>query len=273
VSPLQSSLLKGIGARLQSCRIGLIKASDLALEGCPSSSLSFTPAWRNRLMRNLAHCALSVNSVVFMFEMTDRQEINNSTSERPTVHELYEEIRSMYIEMAHEVVYFEQRMTDSNKQDLTPAESRMFIRSICSLFETIANLLKYVVLNTTTSEALNDAEMAILRERNYSLKENGIAEESKAKLGTLPNLRFAFGVFAKSKEVAFTLDTSGKEWQAMRRTFFVRDRLTHPHRLSDLTVSKDDLKDAGLALAWFNRQFLDVTTLAAGALRARPPKG
>jgi hypothetical protein len=130
-------------------------------------------------------------------------------------------------------------------------------------------LLKFVVLYTTGPELISEAERAVLTERSYSLNENGMAAESKAKLRTIPNIKFAFKIFARSKEAGFVLDTSAKGWQALGRTFRIRDRLTHPHTLSDLTVSDEDLKDAGLALTWFNAQFLEVTTIAAEALKAR----
>jgi hypothetical protein len=212
--------------------------------------------------------------------MTDQEKANISASTGSTTHEIYAEVRAMYNEMAKEVLYFADRMPDSNEamlaehplpsgDGLTPPERRMFIRSLCALFETIANLLKVVVLHTTSPELIGEAERAVLTERSYSLKDNGVAAESKAKLQTIPNIKFAFNIFARSKETGFVLDTSAKEWQALERTFRIRDRLTHPHALGDLTVSNEDLQGAGLALTWFHLQFLEVTTMAAEALKAR----
>jgi hypothetical protein len=59
--------------------------------------------------------------------------------------EIYAEIRSMYKEMAEEIVYFTERMPDDNEETfagrplpnpegLIPVERRMFIRSLCALF-------------------------------------------------------------------------------------------------------------------------------------------
>lgn len=210
--------------------------------------------------------------------MTEQEKANSSTSVRPTTRELYAEMRAMYTEMAAEVVYFSHRLPNEseetiieslNRESLTAPERRMLIRSMCALFETIANLLKFVVLNTRSAEPISEAERAVLTERSYSLKDNGMAAESKARLRTIPNIKFAFNIFAKSKEAEFALDTSAKEWQALERTFQIRDRLTHPHNLSDLTVSDEDLLDAASALTWFHSQFFEVTKMAADALKAR----
>jgi hypothetical protein len=64
-------------------------------------------------------------------------------------------------------------------------------------------------------------------------------------------------------------DFGGKGFQAFARAGKIRDRLAHPKRSSDLTVSDDDLRDTDLARDWFRAVAKEWFEVAVVQLRSR----
>jgi hypothetical protein len=57
--------------------------------------------------------------------------------------------------------------------------------------------------------------------------------------------------------VQWTLDVSDAGWQYLKRATKVRDRLTHPKALSDLTVSDEEIRVCSAAPLWMTKQLSD----------------
>jgi hypothetical protein len=102
------------------------------------------------------------------------------------------------------------------------------------------------------------AELAILLEEKYSLENNGeVRVEEKNFQRFVPNLKFAFKAFAKSHGSSHIFDASKaplKEFEDLR------NRLTHPKKLVDLTVTDSDIEVTQRVWNWFSKEIHDVAT-------------
>lgn len=94
-------------------------------------------------------------------------------------------------------------------------------------------LLQHAERQTVFSEP----ELAMLREEQYVLANNGEVRVQPKFLRLTDNLRFSFKAFAKAFGSSFELEVSGSGWDAFQRSIIVRNRITHPKTLTDLTVS------------------------------------
>lgn len=134
-------------------------------------------------------------------------------------------------------------------------KARMLIRSIFSAIEGIVYSMKQVAASASQKHAtLTIEELTLCYEKTIGLSDKGKVELKKAKLTTLPNLQFAFAVYAKAFFLPFTLDVKCDGWRFLVKSIEIRDRFTHPKRPSDLKITNDELRNALNAYQWFNRQ-------------------
>jgi hypothetical protein len=92
-------------------------------------------------------------------------------------------------------------------------------------------------------------------EESYELDDKGEPLRRTLKLRTLPNVLYAFKLYAKYNCEDFTLDTSENGWNQLRSMFKVRDRLMHPKTLTDIQVNDAEIIQAVEAFHWFINQF------------------
>jgi hypothetical protein len=171
-----------------------------------------------------------------------------------------DEIRAMYRELANEVFSIATSGQENPGQDLPDPASlpklqrRLLIRSMASFIEAIANGLKAEALVSWANASLSGVDRSLASDQAYSLKENGTAHIGVVKSSTRSNLLFALRIYAQANGAGFSLDTSGAGWQDTQHLIKVRDRLTHPKNLVDLTVSDEEIAAACRAFHWFIKQ-------------------
>lgn len=156
--------------------------------------------------------------------------------------------------------------TFAKAADLTAIEKRAFVKAVFSYIEALTFALKDFALHNC-GDSLTPAEQLLAREQSFEVGDDGELEERVAKIRTLSNIRFAFRLAAKVDKVSFRLDVSKSGWQELRRALKVRDRLMHPKRREDLSVSEDEFNDALGAFTWFSSNL--VLLLATGLLERR----
>jgi hypothetical protein len=139
---------------------------------------------------------------------------------------------------------------------------RTLVRALFAAVEAVSYSLKRFALAASEVPGVNfsAADLAALREEAYDLEESGKPKTSKAKLRTLPNLLYAFQAFTRAQFIEYNLDTKGQDWEAMRATIKIRDRLTHPKGSGSLIVTNKDLDLVIQAAHWFPAAFSDMIT-------------
>ena len=107
-------------------------------------------------------------------------------------------------------------------------------------------------------EAFSPQELLLLREQEPFLKANGEAVVRNHFLPIKARIRFAFVAYAKASQAGFTLDCSRSGWQDFMRLFDIRNRLVHPNRYEELSISDEELHSTKRALAFVSNNYLAV---------------
>jgi hypothetical protein len=131
---------------------------------------------------------------------------------------------------------------------------RSMVRAAFALIEAMAYSLKFIAVSLPGPGSLSPGQVALAREEDYELSDKGEVTIRSPRLSFLKNLRFAFIVYATAFTASFSLDVSGKGWQALQRAIKVRDRLMHPKTARDLEVTDEEKLDTINALTWLYEQ-------------------
>lgn len=175
----------------------------------------------------------------------------------------HDELNALYQEFRNEL----NRLAGSPAEDLDPLDvsrlgsfdqvtRRLIVRSAFAAIDALAFRLKQVALQPDVSFRLLPAERAICAEEAYELDSDGQAQVRPARLRFLSNLRFAFAVAAKADDAAFSLELSGRGWQAVQKGARVRDRLMHPKSTADLLVADHEIRSCVEAFSWIEEQLI-----------------
>jgi len=114
-----------------------------------------------------------------------------------------------------------------------------------------------------------DAELAVLKEEQYGVREDGTAHTRPLSVPTLANLRFAVAMVVRHPPgLRFSLDTGGGEWRALRDALQIRHRVTHPRTIEDSTIADDDLGALIAGGFWFVGVIRDLTVAVQNAVIA-----
>lgn len=142
----------------------------------------------------------------------------------------------------------------------SPFSHRTVVRTFFSLVEGLAFQLRQVTVASLEPHPgrLTVAELALLREERYSLNNKGETEASENFQRILPNLLFTIRCYGKNHGASFEPDTSHHGWQALQRAVTIRNRITHPKSISDLTIGVEDQQSLIDASAWWKKTLFDM---------------
>jgi hypothetical protein len=135
---------------------------------------------------------------------------------------------------------------------------RLLVRSIFAFIEAVSFALKSEAIRGSGKNVPTPEELSIAREESFDLDDRGHIKKTKAKLRTIPNLRFAFHLYSRISGFEYELDSSCTEWQRLVESLKVRDRLMHPKSLNDLTITNDEIASALSAYLWFEAEVISL---------------
>jgi hypothetical protein len=145
------------------------------------------------------------------------------------------------------------RLNDMLLKEPSAFWMRAFTRAFFAMVEGTIFGMKQTILTAWAALGLNIpiAELAILFEEGYDVKDNGDAKVQTKFLRLQNNLRFTVKMYAKVFEYNYTLDVQGDGWQAFNRSIDIRHRLTHPKRVEELNISIEDVEDIQIGFSWY----------------------
>ncbi len=143
---------------------------------------------------------------------------------------------------------------------------RVSIRALFAMIEGLSFSMKDVVRSTLSElpEAaaaklgFGRADLAILHEESYTLKDNGSVKAGTSFMKLIPNLRFAMSSYARLLTVSFTPDCTAPGWLAFKDLVSIRNRITHPKKTNDLEVTDEDLSAFLKGGAWHRDTMTDL---------------
>lgn len=155
-------------------------------------------------------------------------------------------VREMFFALNADVSRF------GSSEDQT--ERRAMVRAVFAYIEGACFSLRRAAIDLAKlfQVDLSPGEVQIANEVSYGLTEKGGVEERVLLTPTLPNVRFAMSLFAKSVNAEYEFPAGEVEFEKLRSAQLVRNRLTHPRTGSELLVSDDELKAVECAAEWFS---------------------
>jgi hypothetical protein len=139
------------------------------------------------------------------------------------------------------------------EQDDTPFWRRTYVRALFAAIEGINYRMKYLAINLSDSNQITFtvAEKAALLEESYDIDDKGNAVIMKGKLRTANNLLFSFKSLAQAFGVSYEVVRSSTEWNYFKEAVKIRDRITHPKCMDDLTISDKEVDIIGETTRWY----------------------
>lgn len=137
---------------------------------------------------------------------------------------------------------------------------RAYVRTLFALIEGMVYQMKKVALCAYESDQVEftDAEISILKEETYELTKKGAAKSVQRYPKTLENIRFSFYAYAKVFKSNFILDVDNNGWQSLNEVMKIRNRITHPKNIKDISISDKDIKVIDQAAKWFQENSVSI---------------
>ena len=125
------------------------------------------------------------------------------------------------------------------KEDPDATARRSAVRAAFAAIEGLVFATKGLILEPFPQgrHHYSDAEVALLREETYALSNKGEATVQTRFLRLEDNLRFMWKMFVKEWGIDPEIDFESDGWKSFCRSIKVRNRITHPRRAEDLSVS------------------------------------
>ena len=126
---------------------------------------------------------------------------------------------------------------------------RLHVRAFISVVESVTATLKSSALESAS--ALSVQERVLLADWVPDLTDQGKAITKPFNTRFKRNLRFAFRLYAKAKRLAVSLDYGGVGWEALCEAVDIRNRITHPKRITEMSISDAEMVCVDQAHDWF----------------------
>jgi hypothetical protein len=125
---------------------------------------------------------------------------------------------------------------------------RMYVRLFISFVESVLATLKADMLEEI--DDLSNAERALLSETTYDLSDQGKPVEKASFVSIQKSLRFVFTMYAEMYGVQPSQNYGDDGWAAFLDAIRIRNRITHPRRVDELSISDDEMVRIDKAHDW-----------------------
>lgn len=127
---------------------------------------------------------------------------------------------------------------------------RSAVKAVFAFIECVPYTLKYKLRSDI---ALNEYDYK-LSEKEKEL----LYEFDNFKISLLDNFKKTFKLTKKVWGLEVDLKTDSKEYQILRSSISIRDRVTHPKRHSDIIVSDKDIYNCLISFEYIRKAFINI---------------
>jgi hypothetical protein len=129
---------------------------------------------------------------------------------------------------------------------------RAYVRAVFALVEGVSFGFRQIAVKLPqVDHCLTQAELGILNEESYGLKDNGQVSTTTRFLKVQAGTRFTFGICRRVYDIKSEIDYGSRGWDSFTQSIKIRDRLMHPKSVESLTVTDDEIGTVSEALGWF----------------------
>lgn len=133
--------------------------------------------------------------------------------------------------------------------------ARAFCRAFFTFVDAITYRLKLVILAAEEDQliSLKLSEYAFLNETSYSINNKGIIKESKKYIPFINNFNFVLKTFFRSFQIEDKLNEELQKqgYHSFLVSIELRNRLTHPKNVYDLSLNEQEKKHMIDAWEWY----------------------
>ena len=131
------------------------------------------------------------------------------------------------------------------------SERRAAVRAAFADLESVLFMMRQLALaRPEVHREFSRGELALLHEESYSLDASGEVRVRPGFARLEDALPFTLRMLARGCPTAYSLDKSGRGWQALLSAIRIRHRVTHPKRPEDIEISADQLATVLEAWKW-----------------------
>jgi hypothetical protein len=96
-------------------------------------------------------------------------------------------------------------------------------------------------------------KLSVLAGETYYVTEDGDIRMKRLRIGFLNHVLLSLKSYAETQGVTYRTK-KGDQWHRIQNAVKVRDRITHPKKLSGLAITKEEVADIDFSLYWFLRE-------------------
>ncbi len=136
---------------------------------------------------------------------------------------------------------------------------RVYIRTLFAMIEGSIYAMKIALFGIgRESGSIKVPDLVVLKESSFDLSKNGKVKE-KAKFFRIPeNLRFTIRTIKHLLGKEIELGVGNQDWENLKKSIKIRNKVTHPKSLKDLNISDEALECIRSVNLWFNQIVSDM---------------
>ena len=153
-------------------------------------------------------------------------------------------------ELVRDVEACEESLNDANdKQHLR----RSYVRALFTMIEgTVHSIKELEFAELNSREKSHIPTLVALKESVFEVDRRGKIQEGVKFVQIANNLRFAANIFDKTFDKQLDLGIGATKWENFKTSIKIRNRITHPKKVDDITISDDELLIIKQVNEWFN---------------------
>ncbi|MBI4188945.1 MAG: hypothetical protein HY525_00215 [Betaproteobacteria bacterium] len=162
--------------------------------------------------------------------------------------------------LAEDVIRAKQRMDE----DPSDAHRREFVRTTYSAIEAQSwQLRMYLIEHVMNKKTSSIHEISALKEESYAINDKGEIYIQPRGYSLKVGLRLVFSIL-KSHGIPVQVDLGSADWKNIDHAVKIRNRVIHPKKMADISVSKEEAECCYQAFVYVNNVLL--ATILGSAL-------
>ncbi|HKI52864.1 MAG TPA: hypothetical protein VJ987_01975 [Anaerolineales bacterium] len=131
---------------------------------------------------------------------------------------------------------------------------RVFLRTIAANIEGCVNMLAYLLVSNPTR--LSAAELSILNETQYELKNTGEPKEKERYYPCIPRWRLIVKIMERELGAShWEVDFADNDFNNFKMIFTVRNRIAHPKIDASLNIEDKEMDSCVKGYQWFIKNY------------------
>lgn len=130
---------------------------------------------------------------------------------------------------------------------------RAYVRAVFAAIEGACEYFRrqaFVIECNKVPKHVHLGKLCVLAGETYYVTDDGDLRMQKLRIPFLNHVLLSLKSYAEGQGVTYRTQ-KGDQWHRIKNSVAVRDRITHPKKLSALAITKQEVADTAFSLHWF----------------------